>query len=242
MDAEEMKKYEEAVRDVIGMHAIVLGRGGAGYVEFDAWLAAHDAEVQAQVVAEEPSDDEREDMIAFLLRDHNFEESPWGRTYTDAEIANALRRSEVPEPRRRMPKRLVNQLRRASGALEEYEFEGVAGDAPGLMNSAADLIEREWGSRPEPQGEPSDAQEAIRVASPDTWDWDACVVCGSKDVTDRGMMVLFSAKDGVYVSRVAWCDQSQECRDDLRQAGASMLTDQDAKSIDAALRAAGGVR
>lgn len=94
---------------------------------------------------------------------------------------------------------------------------------------------------PEPQGEPSSAQEAIRVASPDTWDWDACVVCGSKDVTDRGMMVLFSAKDGVYVSRVAWCDQSQECRDDLRQAGASMLTDQDAKSIDAALRAAGEV-
>ena len=107
---------------------------------------------------ETPTDDEREDMIAFLLRDHNFEESPWGRTYTDAEIANALRRSEVPEPRRRMPKRLVNQLRRASGALEEYEFEGVLGDAPGLMNSAADLIEREWGSRPEPQGEPSDAQ------------------------------------------------------------------------------------
>ena len=123
--------------------------------KFDRWLAAHDAEVQAQVVAEEPSDDEqealvkrledeveyrvrtavalhkgghdhkeqvrqgrasvrflaagfrrteaaptddeREDMIAFLLRDHNFEESPWGRTYTDAEIANALRRSEVPE-------------------------------------------------------------------------------------------------------------------------------------------------
>ena len=29
---------------------------------------------------------------------------------------------------------------------------------------------------------------------------------------------------------------------DLRQAGASMLTDQDAKSIDAALRAAGGAR
>ena len=54
MDAEGMKKYEEAVRDVIGMHAIVLGRGGAGYVEFDAWLAAHDAEVRAQVVVEEP--------------------------------------------------------------------------------------------------------------------------------------------------------------------------------------------
>lgn len=39
--------------------------------------------------------DEREDMIAFLLRDHNFEESPWGHTYTDAEIANALRHSVV---------------------------------------------------------------------------------------------------------------------------------------------------
>ena len=89
---------------------------------------------------------------------------------------------------------------------------------------------------------PTDAQESIRVASPDTWGWDACMVCGSKDVTDRGMMVLFSAKDSVYVSRVAWCDQSQECRDDLRQAGASMLTDQDAKSIDATLRAAGEVR
>lgn len=95
-----------------------------------------------------------------------FEESPWGRTYTDAEIANALRRSEVPEPRRRMPKRLVNQLRRASGALEEYEFEGVAGDAPGLMNSAADLIEREWGSRPEPQGEPSGARTIPRPHVP----------------------------------------------------------------------------
>lgn len=47
MDAEQLKKYEEAVRDVIGMHAIVLGRGEAGYVQFDAWLAAHDAEVRA---------------------------------------------------------------------------------------------------------------------------------------------------------------------------------------------------
>lgn len=52
---------------------------------------------------ETPTDDEREDMIAFLLRDHNFEESPWGRTYTDAEIANALRRSEVPEPSTECP-------------------------------------------------------------------------------------------------------------------------------------------
>ncbi|MFF3029131.1 hypothetical protein [Microbacterium sp. NPDC057944] len=47
MDDEQVKKYEESVRDVIGMHAIVLGRGGDGYIEFDAWLAAHDAEVRA---------------------------------------------------------------------------------------------------------------------------------------------------------------------------------------------------
>jgi hypothetical protein len=69
MDAEEMKKYEEAVRDVIGMHAIVLGRGGAGYVEFDAWLAAHDAEVQAQVVAEEPEWEYTRQAEASMLND-----------------------------------------------------------------------------------------------------------------------------------------------------------------------------
>ncbi|MBP5800757.1 hypothetical protein J2D78_01540 [Microbacterium maritypicum] len=67
----------------------------------DLWnlLEADRAALAVFEKAHTPTDDEREDMIAFLLRDHNFEESPWGRTYTDAEIANALRRSEVvPEP------------------------------------------------------------------------------------------------------------------------------------------------
>lgn len=50
---------------------------------------------EAEGLAFPLSGNEREDMIAFLLRDHSFEESPWGRTYTDAEIANALRRSEA---------------------------------------------------------------------------------------------------------------------------------------------------
>lgn len=84
---------------------------------------------------ETPTDDEREDMIAFLLRDHNFEESPWGRTYTDAEIANALRRSEVPEPSTECP-----QCHRPDGLHK------------------LGCGER-FGS--EPQGEPSDAQEAV---------------------------------------------------------------------------------
>lgn len=81
-----------------------------------------------------------------------------------------------------------------------------------------------------------DEREALRVASPVTWGWDACIVCGSRDVTDRGMVVMVSKADGAYVGRVAWCDGSQECRDDLRQAGASMLTEDQAEAIDAALR------
>lgn len=79
-------------------------------------------------------------------------------------------------------------------------------------------------------------REALRVASPVTWGWDACVVCGSRNVTDRGMVVMVSKADGAYVGRIAWCDGSQECRDDLRQAGASMLTADQAEAVDATLR------
>lgn len=81
-----------------------------------------------------------------------------------------------------------------------------------------------------------DEREALRVASPNAWGWGECVVCGSKDVTDRGMVFIVSKADGAYVGRIAWCDGSQECRDDLRQAGASMLTEDQAEAVDAALR------
>ena len=77
-----------------------------------------------------------------------------------------------------------------------------------------------------------DAREALRVASPVTWGWDECVVCGSKDVTDRGMIVMVSKTEGVCAARIAWCDGSQECRDDLRQAGVSMLTEDQAEAVD----------
>lgn len=131
-----------------------------------------------------PTAEEREALIA--LMDQPIMGTSDGRTFTemvvDAILAAGFRRSEVvPEPSTECP-----QCHRPDGLHK------------------LGCGER-FGS--EPQGEPSSAQEAIRVASPDTWDWDACVVCGSKDVTDRGMMVLFSAKDGVYVSRVAWCGE-----------------------------------
>ncbi|MGI0521803.1 hypothetical protein ABY45_14605 [Microbacterium maritypicum] len=94
-DQKLVDELEKALRD----EAYDGGFGYMGDEQFTAYVRTL-AETAAEVFekALTPTDDEREDMIAFLLRDHNFEESPWGRTYTDAEIAAALRRSEVPEP------------------------------------------------------------------------------------------------------------------------------------------------
>lgn len=41
-------EYGQRIRDMVGMHAAMLNRGHAGFVEFDRWLAAHDAEMLAQ--------------------------------------------------------------------------------------------------------------------------------------------------------------------------------------------------
>lgn len=48
--------------------------------------------------AQAPTDDEREDMIAWLMRDQGDDLSPLGRDYTDAEIADMLRRPAQTEP------------------------------------------------------------------------------------------------------------------------------------------------
>ena len=48
--------------------------------------------------AQAPTDDEREDMIAWLMRDQGDDLSPLGRDYTDAEIADMLRRTAQTEP------------------------------------------------------------------------------------------------------------------------------------------------
>lgn len=91
------------------------------------------------------------------------------------------------------------------------------------------------------QGEPAERErESLPVASPDIWGWDWCLVCGSRAVTDRGMTVMVSSDVGPFVARVAWCDQTQECRDDLRQMS-FLLTETDAEAVDAALRAAAAV-
>lgn len=47
---------------------------------------------------EKRAEDEREDVIAWLLRDFGDDKSPLGRHYTDAEIADVLRRAEGPRP------------------------------------------------------------------------------------------------------------------------------------------------
>ena len=89
------KLIEEAAKAMAdGEHNVL---GWRGHSEDEREWYRKDAAIALAVFenALTPTDDEREDMIAFLLRDHNFEESPWGRTYTDAEIANALRRSEA---------------------------------------------------------------------------------------------------------------------------------------------------
>ena len=51
----------------------------------------------AQVAWEHAHPDEREDMIAWLMRDHGDDLSPLGRDYTDAEIAGMLRRPAQEE-------------------------------------------------------------------------------------------------------------------------------------------------
>jgi len=79
-------------------------------------------------------------------------------------------------------------------------------------------------------------RETVAVASRDTWGWDLCVACGSEDVSDRGVIVVVSKAEGVFLARLGWCDDSDECRDDLRQSGASVLTPDDAAAFDAALR------
>ncbi|WP_137771872.1 MULTISPECIES: hypothetical protein [unclassified Microbacterium] len=101
--------------------------------------------------AHTPTDDERRDLIAFLLRDHNFEESPWGRTYTDAEIANALRHSVVPEPQSEPSNRVIVMCARCG------LFPVVGGDE---INSDIVVCDRcaFAEGRESAQGEPSDAR------------------------------------------------------------------------------------
>lgn len=148
--------------------------------------------------AHTPTDDEREDMIAFLLRDHNFEESPWGRTYTDAEIANALRRSEVPEPSAEGPafialmppspetsKRWYSMYCRVCG-IEEM-MAGTADD-PRLL-ARRDEHNRE--RHAEPQGEPSDARAKVI---------DALVMTRLSDFAGTDMGVIEQAADAVLAA------------------------------------------
>lgn len=82
------------------------------------------------------------------------------------------------------------------------------------------------------QAEPTDDERgALPIAPREIWGWDTCVVCGSKEVSDRSMVIMGASKGSPYVARIAWCDQSQECREDLRQTS-FLLTEFDANMID----------
>ena len=87
----------------------------------DSWLHINDSNPNAArtplaesilavfQAAQQPTDDERDDMIAWLLREQANDLSPLGRDYTDAEVAEALRRSAPPGPNMPSPaQRLVD--------------------------------------------------------------------------------------------------------------------------------------
>ena len=83
------------------------------------------------------------------------------------------------------------------------------------------------------QAEPTDDERgALPIAPRDIWGWDTCVVCGSKEVSDRGMVIMGASNGAPYAARIAWCDDSQECRDDMRQTDASMLSRDQAEALD----------
>ena len=80
-------------------------------------LASHELTALANQAfiekAQAPTNGEREDMIAWLMRDHGDDLSPLGRDYTDAEIADMLRRPAQTEP--------TDEERDAANALAEYD-------------------------------------------------------------------------------------------------------------------------
>ena len=108
-------------------------------------------------------------------------------------------------------------------------------DATGASVKFGEWVEREdgyWVLRiPASQTPTYGERGALLIAPRETWGWDTCVVCGSKEVSDRGMVIMGASDGAPYVARIAWCDQSQECREDLRQTS-FLLTEFDANMID----------
>ena len=89
-----------------------------------------------------PTDDEREDMIAWLMRDQGDDLSPLGRDYTDAEIADMLRRPAQGEPSDAAPEgaevtfftQLDGYYAEESATLSQAEY--VRREASGLIPPA----------------------------------------------------------------------------------------------------------
>ena len=112
-------------------------------------------------------------------------------------------------------------------------------DSAGNGIKIGEWVERSdgyWALRiPAPQTPTHGERGALPIAPRGIWGWDTCVVCGSKEVSDRGMVIMGASKGSPYVARIAWCDQSQECQEDLRQTS-FLLTEFDANMIDQVMK------
>ncbi len=109
--------------------------------------------------AHTPTDDERSDMIAWLMRDHPNDLSPRGRDYTDAEIANALRRTVQGEPTATSIPRyaMLDVWMALYGHENSQAFDGFY-EGAGYAEAWATLLAAIRARAAEPQGEPTDAQ------------------------------------------------------------------------------------
>ena len=110
-------------------------------------LVAVEAALAVFEKAQAPTDEEREDMIAWLMRDQGHDLSPLGRDYTDAEIADMLRRPAQTEPTVDEREALSNFL------FSVYEH----GSQPNALREADAILSFLASIRPA-QTEPTDAQ------------------------------------------------------------------------------------
>lgn len=133
----------------------------------------------------------------------------------------------------------VNGVEHVQRVTRRGDFADLYRDDCGWVASSASITagRRIW---PETTQAPTDDErQTLPVASRDVWGWDTCVVCGSEEVSDRGMVVMGVSAGNPYIARIAWCDQTQECQEDLRQTS-FLLTADDVKVIDSSYRPAQG--
>lgn len=74
-------------------------------------------------------------------------------------------------------------------------------------------------------------QETLPLAPATLWGWDTCVVCGSKTVTDYGLIFGNTKREGVWLGRVAWCER-ETCRTDLDTTKVLLLSSEEVAAVE----------